>query len=96
MILGKTKPPNGFGSQKNANLGTSSNSCATFQYVYYAFQPVEITLYMACGQQCYLIIENSNTRKTTKVTQLPTTNNVGMAHKLTLEQGAESITISLL
>ena len=76
---------------KNANLGTSSNSCATFQYVYYAFQPVEITLYMACGQHCYLIIENSNTRKTTKATQLPTTNNVGIAHKLTLEQGANKL-----
>ena len=76
---------------KNANLGTSSNSCATFQYVYYAFQPVEITLYMACGQQCYLIIENSNTRKTTKVTQLPTTNNVGIVHKLSLEQGANQL-----
>jgi len=73
---------------KNANLVSSPNSCATFQYVYYAFQPINIILNMACGQHCYLIIENSTIRKTTKITQSPTTNNTGIEHKITLEQGA--------
>ena len=76
---------------KNADLVSSPNSCATFQYVYYAFEPMNISLYMACGQQCYLIIENSTTRKTTKVTQSPTTNNNGVEHKITLEQGANQL-----
>ena len=74
---------------ENAQLVSTPNSCAIFQYIYYAHEFVEIELAIACGQHCYLIIENSITRKITKIEQPPTSQQ-GIIHKITLEHGANS------
>lgn len=73
---------------KNAQLVSSPNSCAIFQYIYYANEPLEIDLHIACGQHCYLIIENSRLFTTTKVEQPPSVYQKGNVHKLLLEEGA--------
>lgn len=69
-----------------ANLSSTPNSCAVFQYMSFIENPINIDLYIACGQQCYIIIENSLTRKTTRISQEKTSNKAAL-HKITLDDG---------
>lgn len=68
----------------NANIVSSPNSCAIFQYMYYAETPTVIHLNIACGQYCYIVVENTRTRKTSKIKQEPT-NGKGVVHNIQLD-----------